>query len=393
MVPQVINITGIQLDSLKAAGTEAAAKPLPANNSVVEITVLDKSENNYRLLIEGSVFQAKLPVNVNTGEALIARVINTNPFTLSLDNLVAAKNLGGNVVSYIISKLHLMDTETSNKVVKAFISGKKPLVKSKLNKVIDLLEKENIKLDDQQLNFFIQVLHTDERSNEFINRSVAVLCQHSIGSLTDEIYQIVRKINSLNGSEELKAKVNETLVLDITDAKNIDPISIKKKAAQSEKYAGILGMEEHNSGNANDKDLEDLKQILIRYNLLRSCYNKTGIYPGFVILKNEQALDLFEFEFEKRDQSHEAHSHKLEFSMSPEMLGTVEVDGFMAGINLNAVVSAERSALNDLEENKQQLISGLGSRNLIPRIYFEELLQGQKRQAVQDGRQSINVRL
>ncbi|HEX2960672.1 MAG TPA: hypothetical protein VHO43_02715, partial [Ignavibacteriales bacterium] len=269
MIGQVINVTGIQLNSLKATDAGATPKLLPAENSLVEVSVLDKSNGNYKLLIEGSVFQSKLPVSLNTGEALLAKVISVNPFTLSLDKIFTAKMLTEGNLALVLSKLGIAETEASSKVLKAFLKEEKPLVKSKLKKVIEMLEHEDVKLSEEMLSLFIQMIHMDEGRGSFSNKSFVKVFQYPLETLSGEILDSVKRLNKMGIPEEVLLGINKALVL---DGESFSALEVKEK---SQCKAGDMLDELNRAGNIGEKarqEISGLREILIRFNMLRACY-------------------------------------------------------------------------------------------------------------------------
>lgn len=394
MISQVINITGIQLSSIKQSDAEVLPKLLPAENSLVEVSVLDKPQGgSYKLLIEGNVFQSKLPISLNIGETLIAKVIGLNPFTLSLDNIFTAKMLSGSNIALVLSKLGLAESEVSLKVVKEFLKEEKPLIKSKLKKIIDLLEKENIKLDDEQLSLFIQMVHMDEGRGSFLKKSFARMFEYPVETLADEVFNSVKRLNAMGLGDEVISQINRALVIEIPEKGSISAMELKEKtSAHLEEVLSPLTQMETPSGKEGLKmELLILKETLLRYNMLRACYQRTGIYPGFIIIKSEGDLELAEFRLERDPKEQVQMCHKIKLEMNPRSLGKITMNGFLSGQNFSASFGAKEETVKELEEGKQDLLDALGRINLLPRLNFGE---ASGPEAVSNGSiRQINVRV
>lgn len=370
MIGQVINITGLQLSSLMASEAELVPKLLPAENSVVEVSVLEKSNGNYKLLIEGNVFQAKLPVSVNAGETLIAKVTGLNPFTLSLDRIFSAKMLNESSIALVLSKLGITETEISSKVLKAFLKEEKPVVKSKLKKIIELLEKEDIKLDEQQLSLFIQMILTGDSRGSFLNKSFAKLFQYPVETLAEDILSSVKRLNSMGLPDGVISRINRALVLEMPQSEKLSAIELKEKSsARIEDLLSESGEMEILSENIK-QELAGLKETLVRFNMLRACYARTGVYPGFIIIKSGDELEMAGYRLE--DDMNEAgqKSYKIKLEMNPALLGKVTINGFLSGRNLNAAFRASEEAAGKLDLNKEELLTSLGRLNVLPRLSF-----------------------
>lgn len=388
MIGQVISVTGIQLSSLKAPDAEALPKLLPAENSLVEVSVLDKSNGNYKLLIEGNVFQSKLPVSVNVGEALLAKVISVNPFTLSLDKIFQAKMLTAGNLAIILSKLGIAETEVSTKVLKAFLKEEKPLVKSKLKKVIEMLEHEDVKLQEEMLSLLIQVIHMDEGRGSFSKKSFAKVFQYPLETLSGEILASVKRLNKTGIPEEVLLGINKALVL---DGESFSALEVKEKSQG--KALEILD-ELIGAGNLSEKvkqEISGLREVLIRFNMLRACYMKTGVYPGFILIKRGDELEMAEYMLESEPDGKGQKSYRIKLDMNPGLLGKVAVKGFLSGQNISATFGASDEAVKDLEKEKGSLLMALGRLNLVPRLSF-----GNSPQAIEasgENVRQINVRI
>ncbi|MCU7497140.1 MAG: flagellar hook-length control protein FliK [Ignavibacteria bacterium] len=397
MLSQVVNITGIQLSSLKPSeAEELLPKLLPRENSLVEVTVLDKGPNGtYKLLISGSVFQSKLPVNLNIGEALAAKVIGLNPFTLSLDHIFPAKMLNENNIALLLSKLGIAGTEISSKVLKAFLKEEKPLVKSKLEKVIELLEKEDIKLDDQQqLSLFIQMIHTDDFRGSFLKKSYAKMFRYSVEILAEEVLGSVKRLNSMGIPEEVISRINRALVLDFSETGSLDAIELKEKSSgKIEDQLNALLEKGTLLGDKVKNELLCLKEILIRFNMLRACYHRTGIYPGFIIIRTGDGLEMVEYRLENDSKEAGIKPQKLKLEMNPGSLGKITINGFLAGQTLSAAFGCSLESTSEmLNGGKEELIKALERINILPRLSFGS---GVKTGEIPEGgsMRQVNVRI
>lgn len=394
-MPSVGNITGFQLDQLKPAEGTQIGKPLPASNSVVEINVLGKSDSgNYRLLIAGNFFQSSLPINVLPGEILLARVIGTNPFTLSLGNLMTAKGITQGTIAMLLSKLNLGKSENAGKLLKILLSSKKPVVKSKLEKLINMLENENIKLNDQQLNFLMQVLGSTDTSYKYLNKSYAGLFQHEIEDVHNEIFECVKNLSNSNIPDGLRSLINKSLILNLTDEDGVvNAIGIKGKSNLSADLTSLLN-EMANDSKVSEvvkSKTEILKDALIRNNLIRANYQKIGLYSEFIILYTDNKFELFKYQIHKKNDGQFSTSFGFELNMKPEQLGQITIDGYLSGNNLNVDFEASDEVLGFLESGKDSLVESLTKGVKInPNINFCLKTKGDNSAGSRDGL-GINV--
>ncbi|MDP4172798.1 MAG: hypothetical protein Q8933_02410 [Bacteroidota bacterium] len=351
MISLTQNIAGLQqLDSLKPSVVTVIGKALPAVNSFVEISVLGKSSNIFRLLIDGNVFQSKLPVNLLAGESFLAKVISTDPFTLSLDNLLSLSNLSELKIAQLLSKLNIKASPLSDQLFKAFVSARKVIVKSRFEKLLDIIEKNNLKLDDSQLQFLINVLDTNENSYENLSESFVSTFKHSSAALSEEILNCATDLlGSHQMPEELKTKVKDALLIrqNLSEEESVSELLMvfrKRTKLQAELIQSLN--EALHSGALNEsvgKNVFRMIDLLTRYIFLKANNCKVGIYNDFFIAETEDGLQIFEYSVEKPSFTNESYGFHLK--MKPDLLGQIQIDGYFSGNNLfTTFISSDNTA-------------------------------------------------
>lgn len=355
-------MTGLkQLETLSPSEITVIGKSLPANNSFVGINVLGKSGDNFRLLIEGNVFQAKLPFNLMQGEFFLAKVIGTDPFTLSLDNFFQQVNLTDGKLAFLLSKLQLSNSPSAIKLLKALINTKKPVIRSRFEKLLDQIEKENLKLDDQQLQFLLQVLDTTENSYDNLSQSFISLFQYSASELSKEIFGCVEDLFSSEIPAGLKNAIDSALILHISEGELPAPAILKEMTALQSGLSAELSnflKDQNPAGLIKDRTIKLINSFTL-YTLIRANSHKAGNYPEFIIIENEDELELFEFRFDQLRSSELSESANFSFKleMAPEALGKVSVSGYLSGSSLK--IEFTSSDILPLEESKGELTENL----------------------------------
>jgi hypothetical protein len=363
MISLTQNIAGLQqLDSLKPSVVTVIGKALPAVNSFVEISVLGKSSNIFRLLIDGNVFQSKLPVNLLAGESFLAKVISTDPFTLSLDNLLSLSNLSELKIAQLLSKMNIKASPLSDQLFKAFVSAKKVIVKSRFEKLLDIIEKNNLKLDDSQLQFLINVLDTNENSYENLSESFVSTFKHSSLALSEEILNCTTDLlGSHQMPEELKNKVKNALLINLNSSEEEPvlgqlPMALRKRTNLQAELIQSLNESLH-SGALNEsvgKNIFRMIDLLTRYIFLKANNSKVGIYNDFFIAETEDGLQIFEYNVEKTSFTNESYGFHLK--MKPDLLGQIQIDGYFSANNLFTTFISSDSTAESLKSLSAELI-------------------------------------
>lgn len=372
MIPLVQNITSVQqIENLKLTEVTASGKPLPAKNSIVNINILGKSEGNYRLLVDGRVFQASLPVIVNAGDTLLAKVINTNPFTLSLDQLIA-KTMNESVLSQLLMKLGIKNSAGAKRLLKVLAEIKKPVIKSKFEKLLDLFEKENLKLSDDQLGFYLQVLSSNEQQYENPDRSFAALFESSSSQLAGRIFNSVKNLQSRQLPAELKKSVEEAFIIDAGDTGAADGLMLKNKNSAQMHLVNQLQEALGDKKMPEQLKIEvfELLNSLALFMMYKANSSRIGRFPEFMIIRGEDGLELFEYEFNLSELQKNFRS-SFDLNMKPEQLGIVNINGFVSGNNLKADFTSANDTKNELEAAAAELENDLkNSLRLNPVLKF-----------------------
>jgi len=158
IISNIANIHGSGQVKLQAV---KVPKTLPKVNSFVKIEVLENVKGNYKILVNGSLFQSKLPVKAKAGDVLFAQVLSSNPLTLSLDNFLASKLGEAGLVNLVFAKLGLKKTELGEKFIARLLKSKKHLSRQKIKEALDFINDSNLHFDEIQFAFLSAYLWDD----------------------------------------------------------------------------------------------------------------------------------------------------------------------------------------------------------------------------------------
>lgn len=275
-------------------------KLLPLKGSLVEMKVLDKIGNNHKLLINGSVFQAKLPVNFEIGEELFGKVQHHQPLTLVIDDLLSAKQLTPQMLSTLIAKMDLKNISQTKDIISKLLGAKKPLAKSKIKRLLEFIELNDLKNNDLLYGLIIQMIWSSGNDNyNEMRENYNSLFDQTYEELVQAIFESVKAINSTSQNNLLTETVNKYLVFDFEKFAGNPNFTIPEKKILHEL---ILFLENHirTTSLINPGELENLLKLLVKYTLQISVYNYYGLFPDFVILKNKNAYQAVTYRFEKK---------------------------------------------------------------------------------------------
>lgn len=333
--------------------SQYAAAKLPAVGSLPSVSVLDKSGDIYRLLINGSVFQAALPIDVKTGELMLARVISQVPFVLALTGLTGRGALTPQVLDMLLNRLSIRNTPGSKKMLQILLEEDRPVVRSKMEKLLEMMERHDLQFSDAALGFLASFITSDRADERYLEGGAAGIFQFLPGDLSISIFERVQELTAKNYRDPLEEQVIENLCL------NPNMESIEYVLALKENFTRILRTILLLKSNISDRNdpLFILRELLIKYSVLRSHYYTTGRCPEFIIIRNEDGLSLCRYELENDD----SHGVKLiRMDMEPQNLGPVRFEAICGNSSMNCSFAASEESIVYLERESGTLRELLG---------------------------------
>lgn len=348
-IPNIVNTsTGtININAGSGVGN------LPAVNSTALLNVLEKINNTYKVLINGKVFQTQLPINVEKGDEVLARVLQQYPFTLALDkfeNLLISD--AGGLLS-LLEKLQLAKSALSEKILRLVIANKKALTRSKLEKIIDYIEKAGIDFDESQLVLLINLIW--DNSNEGFKdtaNSYHKIFDMSFEKLSAEIFESLLRLNRLNLPQEIYFKINEAMIFDYeNEAHQFNLVSVGDKSDEFLSLARVIEIEAGKNELTAPAllELEVLQGLLIKYILQKAIYNKYSIYPEFVIIKFRSRLELINYRFEKSTNGKE-DTYKIFINPDKDRFENTAVHAMMNTSKLFGVINSTMANFAKIED-------------------------------------------
>jgi hypothetical protein len=279
-------------------------KNLPQLNSLVKIEVLEKLKSNYKILVDGELYQSKLPIKANSGEIMLAQLVNMNPLTLRLDSFIGSQMLSDGMAGLILKSLGLGKTEIAEKLILELLKSKKHLSKEKIKQFVDFAGSSLTSLDELQFSLLAAIIWDDKSYNSGSEKRAVFssIFDISFWDLAEQIFQTVLFLNAANLSSRFYERLNEKLIFSpesFESEKILSGISGKAKA-----YVELSDfIEEESVGNLLlpevKKSLERLNELLIKYVLQKALLNKYNFYVDFAIVSKSNMLRLWKFSYNK----------------------------------------------------------------------------------------------
>ncbi len=279
-------------------------RSLPKLNSFVAIEVLDKVNSNYKILVDGSLFQSKLPINAKIGDLLFAQVSKMQPFSLILNNFSFIGIENQSLATLILQKLNLFGSSKSRKIVDLLISEKRNISKEKLSQLIDYVENSSFNFDEIQSLVLVNIFF-DENDNESYASKKHIfnnIFNISFDELVNKIYRKVVFLNSQNLPEEIYNQIKTTLTFPaelFENQKTVNGLSVKPNqiVLLVEKIDDFIRT--NNLWVTLKSELEEFADLLVKFLLQKSVLNKYQLYYDFTITIGKLGISLWQIRYHK----------------------------------------------------------------------------------------------
>ena len=218
----------------------------PSKNLIVNVRVLDKIGPVFKILVNGSLFQSKLPIGLGINDEFLAKVISENPFILALN--VFDENESGLlfITEFLLSEIKFELTESIKKALLIILENKKALIKKKLKKLINQLKNINRELNEIEIGLLINLIweSNEDYSEELFGKKDNVF-NISFEKLAESIYETFIDLQNEKIPQDIKNLLNSTLVLNLDEQDKVTQSFVLSN--KSNRFLKIIRSEEHTS--------------------------------------------------------------------------------------------------------------------------------------------------
>ena len=348
MIKGIVNNVIVKSSNVTLTGG-VKPKSVPAINSLVVVSIAGKAGKVYRILVNGSLFQSQLPFLAESGEKFLAKVIKHKPFSIALDNLTAEEEMGPNVISVMLSKIGIEENEISRKILKEAIKNKKPLVKSKLKKVIDYLVSQNGNYDEIQIGLLLNIIWSlgEEISRDFIS-SFELIFDLSFEELSQAILTSLEKLNLLEAENEIVKKLNKILIYQV-GTKNFHS-NIFAVTDKSKKFVEISKMiDDCDIYGQLKAELNIMQTLMLKYILQKSIFNMFMTFPEFIIVNSGRILETIIVRYDKLKSTNGELLYKISSDFHATDLGDFNFLSYLSNMKLNGDLAMDYKNLKRAE--------------------------------------------
>lgn len=319
-------------------------------NSLVDITVIDKAQSLYRIVAGGKVFETKLPLPVNIGESFIATVINNNPTVFRLNSLFNISP-DGKVLTEILMKLNLPVTKSAQEILKGVLESDKPVLKSKLKRLIELISESDTEIDPNSVELFAQLVWSSDGADEFDKDDL----KHFYYSFEEIAQKIVIQLNHAykkNPYDSVFTSLNNWLIIDA----DVMMSESKLMIYLMKHFESSLSEWLDDNANASNTVYSLLNSYFIQMQYRKSA----GLNNGMFLIRSDEELQYASYELKNPDE--QDHVLVFRLQMNPSSLGRINIDGIYSHNNLKLNFTATPDAKEILEANSGDLKAALNKK-------------------------------
>ena len=331
MINKIPNIFSFEINPAKAA-VKSNLRMLPPVNTFVEIEVLDVRNNLAKILVDDSLFKTMLPINLPAGETIIAKVAGRSPFTLELNGFNEILKNNDIAMTSLLSKLYVSESASAKNVIGKLVDAKRPLVKSKIRRLLEYINDSDREFDEVELFVLIGIVW--ENSSDVYERCLDtfdMVFDIDFAELSKRIFESVDRIHRMNLGSEFYLRLNNSIVFDFSAGGLNDLMHLL--GDKSKIFSELINYIEfyiNNEGMQGYKkeELSALNFLLLKYIMQKAVYGYFGIHPEFVIVGHDDECELINYSFEAAGES-ENFSLKIQKSLSKKNPGTVKLNGIL----------------------------------------------------------------
>lgn len=347
----------IDFESITRIRSSVNTEILPfGKNNLVNLIPIEYFKNSAKVLINGKLFIAQIEQNIPLQEEIISLVVETNPFTLSLNLFPIFKKNRNSFLDQITNKFKIKNSKENRLLITEIIESELPLIKSKLINLGKLTQK--LKVKDLELSLLINLIWKYSDSEiPVISDLYENLFSISFTSVCKNLFEEVKEL--LLGDEDhyLLNEINTNLIYDESRE------NTKALQSKSEEFFKIL---KYLNSHKNNTLADGFIKYSTMYILQKSVFKDYDYFPDFAIVKKKSGLTYIKYHVKKLYLSNEMPSYVLEFEheeipvkvkgylRNNFLLGTIDSDN-----TANELLLKEISALQNKLNKKWSINSDL----------------------------------
>ncbi|MCB0742680.1 MAG: hypothetical protein KDC67_02150 [Ignavibacteriae bacterium] len=320
---------------------------LSDKNTLVSLIPLEYYKNSAKVLINGKLFFAQIEENVPIKEELVALVVESNPFTLSLNFTNYFKKNRSILLDQIIERINITNNDANKELLTQLIKEELPIIKSKFLQLEKLTKK--IKVKDLELSLLINLVWKYSENDSYtIYELYENLFSLSFNMVCKNLFNEIKEILLTQEDNYLLNEINLNLIY--------DEKQINTKVFQSKNEIIINLVKYLSETKISSKNIENFIKYSTMYIMQKSVLKDYDYHPDFVIIKKRGELSLIKYNAKKMYLTNGMPAYKLEYEVDnlPIKLNAYMRNNFLIG-NIDAINNDSKTIQKEVETLKENL--------------------------------------
>jgi len=294
---------------IRVRSSIGAGANMPSKNSIVKLIPLEILEKGVKVLIDGKLFIAMIEGEIPLKEEILAIVTSTNPVSLTLNFSSRFARNENKLISQLLKKLELPDTDKSRDVLKKVVQEDQIIIKSKIQLLHDLLD--FIKVSGIEYSLLIQLVwNNHDRNKSFIEDLYMNLFDEPFEQVCEKLFDSINELLFSNLPQYMVWQIRNSLIY------NKDSIHLNALLDKSESLVSIVKLLNEKSEFIRNFEKEITSKFIkytAKYTLQKSVFKEFDYIPDFIMIQNDTEATLVHYNVKKVYGNNNTLLHKIIF--------------------------------------------------------------------------------
>jgi len=354
------NITNIiNYDALTGIRHPGNTALMTKPNTLVSLELIERLDKGVKVLIDGKLFIAIIDEIVPLKEELLAWVTSVNKFSLTLNFEKQLTKNGDLLLKEISHKLKIPYGNRTGSILEKIIKEKKPLIKSNIIQLLELIDEVNVHPSKMQLMLLINIVwHSSANERNFAKDIINNLFNQSFDEVCKQVLDSTKELLFADIPPYIIQEINNKLIYSEEDNNTIALTS--KTETIIELIKNLNNYDELNRSKPKNSKIEKFIEFGSKYVLQKMILQEYNYFPDFILVKHNNDLTLIMVEIKKYLVKNNKPVYNLKFKYKNE---PIELEGLLKDYFLIGNVITDLTDFNLINNKIENFRKNLWHRN------------------------------
>ncbi len=342
------NITNIiNYEKLTGIGNSAKTHFWLEPGSIVSIELIEQLEKGVKVLINGKLFIAIIDEPIPLKEEILALVTNVKKLSLSLNFENQLYKNKKKLLEEIFIKLKIAPDNILFEILENIIKEKKPLIKTKIIQLFELIGQLNLESNSIQILLLIHLVWNNLANNNYAKDLITNLFQEPFEYVCEQVAETTKQILFTGIPQYIAKEITDKLIYN-EDYNNT--IALGNKTESIIKIIKTLSnYSETRNEIKNKKEINSFIEYGSKYVLQKIVLQQYDYYPDLILVKHNNDIAEINVEIKKHSTPNGTPTYKIKLQYKKEPL---ELKGLLKDYLLIGNISAN---INNSKEINEQI--------------------------------------